>query len=606
MEPILFEYSTWILSYLIVFFFSYSFYDKEEYYLYSNNLENESDYFEKNAMPLLPKYLVPKNQHRKWFFVFLSGTSLLFFVLYIIFKRIEPENFSELNIPIYYKAFPQLLAAFVIAGIIPMLPDKLGLFVKHLRTFAHNQARIPEFAKSIYNHVLENGFSISDSNKKDTIDYISNHYEPNILSIADFNSKQSSPELFWAYCCYLRFFINSVSLGKYGEIYAINLQKKELACEGVISSFNNLYKEILELKKLNNIVYGKFVIFQLKSLFYKMSQLIICLVFCSEKDSTNVYKKINEIGIQISFSTFKYKVNYGKIIGSVLVSFFAIFLTAFLITPVISYIGIKTMDNNIDSIFAVNTAMAAVFIVFLPIFVVFLFKHIFTNKWPIRGQFTKRNLDPAIIMFIVSGGLGIAGFFFVDFIGALDFEPGWWRNRLQYTLLPATGGFIVARCIDRKPEIWRPFYAFLRAFSCGVTSMLAFFFMGGIAIIWSEGISSKTDVIDALTNIHAFKFYVIGACGFIAGSLMSLVSQISSSFKDKKEELYANIQLYIAPILRNQNFDPKDKKSIEKTISKCAYKFPKKLIEYLKQENFLDDELNLNENSFREIRTMLD
>jgi hypothetical protein len=225
-----------------------------------------------------------------------------------------------------------------------------------------------------------------------------------------------------------------------------------------------------------------------------------------------------------------------------------------------------------------------------------LIKWLFSDYWPVRGQFSSSRQPAFYVAFFMVGSLiGLFGLYFTSLMGFMDEH---WSNYQPYVLLSGAASTLMAWGIDRKPEVVELKEILLRALPLCLAGIIVFFSFGIIAKIWSEQVVARELSISELLLGDPYLFLLIGVIGAMVGATCSILADMCLRLRSEIDEIGLNISEYLLPAVGYSALDEMDKLAIENLIEVNHDKLPKKFINYLEEKGLILDN-KLTESGFK-------
>ena len=404
---IIIDIIAWSVGLGIIALFSWNFFNAGDYYLDSSSNSmpggREKLVF---TEPLLPIFATSRWRYRKWFLVFLTATTAVYIL--VAFALDKPlSNDSKLE---WYRAYNQVFAALLVSGLVNVLPKQLQFLdlLRWLRNVTHRRAKIPQRAQSIFRNIMNFELNISDNHRQKAIVFIGKDY----LDESDFEPaenpiNQNTIAKNWSKTCHLLSCIHSLSSDANSR-YAYNLSRTELVYDQAKSNFDVIKNDIKSYKSKKSNVSIESLTERTRLLLKQFSKLAVCLVFSSEIKEENIYRKLQGIGVNLR-KRIRYELN---------ISFIAISMLSFAFLSLVSVYSLalfKLTKSPMSSDQALLISLAAVLIICAPIMVTFFIKTMSPETWPVRGQFSLRQLTPVMTIFFIGIGMGFCGFYLTSF-----------------------------------------------------------------------------------------------------------------------------------------------------------------------------------------------
>ena len=593
MDPII-ESIAWLVGFLIIFIYSYNFFNAKRYYL-EDPEGDKGDYVIPSGftMPVYPKYLIDQWQYKLWFFSYF----LINFALYLVFSIALYANKSSIDLSslgnlqqLIYTTYPQLLGALIISGLLPNLPERLDL-QKWVRDYAQTRASIPEVARGYYNNIINKGLRIPEDGVRRTIKYHSDA----IVNDSDFKFRPQSPENKWAHICYLHFMIESYT-DVANSIYSRNLNKAELAYKNFKRNFKRVRNDLITN---NQRVFSPPVNLCIDRLFSQAAQIIVCLIFCSEPNDERAKLKFKELGLRLAPDTV-YNIRFDILFPLSVIIFLAVFVLPFFIVALLDTFGLE-LPPRITGEWSYRSAVAAVLIVYLPILITHVVKYWSPNKWPVRNFFDRLKLGPPCLMFIVGVLVGIGAFYFLEIIFSGMFENGVERN-LGFSSISGVTAVIAALHIDQKPKVWRPIRAFGRSLVWSFGTAILFAFGCAISLLWEQSLEIQAIFSRSFLLSNLFIIFLGAATGFVTGMVISLASEYALRIKEPHRAVDLTLAHYLIPAVRKK--DQQITANEMNNLIETTTNLPSRFIHYLIKNQILDNDRKITPTGYERIKRL--
>ena len=577
----------WIVGGIIVVTFSWNFFNQESYYLDRrddgiNSLNLTMNFLE----PVLPRYASSRTMYIGWFFAFLIFTLSLYILAAFFLSQpgtditntIEAAGDSG-TIPLLFMTYNQLLAAFLVTGMHNVVPRRFDI-LSQLRKIAHRQAKIPEEARGIYKRISSADLRLSEAQIINAIEYLGQDY----LSQADFDARPGTIERNWATACHLMSETRNLTQN-FATLYARNLHNPKLQYDLIVVNFETLKTEIKN-RRHNKSFDDQLLSDRVSQFLKQVTHMVVCLVFLSESSRNQIYTRWHEMGVLLRIRP-KFKINAPSMFTAMGVFSVIVTMTSFILGI---FTSAPAEGDEINITYATNTAIATLLIVCMPMMFPMIVKWLFTEYWPVRGQFS-RSRQPAfyVVFFMVGGLLGLFGLYLASFMGFMD-EP--WANYQPYVLLSGAAAALMAWAIDRKPEVVIYKDIIVRALPLCILGAFTFFALGVVAKLWSEQVAARELRLTELLLADPYLFLLISVIGAMVGATSSILADMCLRLRSEQEEVGLNISEYLLPVVGHFAFDEMDKPAIDKLIKLNINKLPNEFVNYLENKNiFLNSEL---------------
>ncbi len=553
--------------------------------------EEKSQGINVSVFPTYPRYMIPTRQYLLWYGVFLFF-NVLFFVL--LAKALEGNTgpSSEIKFPSYYLAYPSLLSALLISGLLPGLPAQVNI-LSMLRSATHRKAMIPDRSLQILTHMKNNRLYPTSKDKQNTIKKVGG----DCLDIQYFDQKVGSIELNWAYTCYLLYKISAWTF-ELNNDFAKHIGKRELEYERINKNFQILQEDMRHYRQNNGN--STLISRHTKDIFSQVAQLVICLVFRSVPVDDEADKKFVELGL-VMVPHIKQKMKIEFLFGSAVLFFAIVLLAAFSVGCLLHANGIY--GEKIDGSYAFNCAWAGLIVLFGPIVITYFVKAAWPEYWPFRGEFSNTHTAQIFIVAILGGIVGIGGFFLIK--GPLHFEDGWETSRLPYAILSALTGLFAGLSLDRKPRIWKLGSAGVRSLGWGVLQATLFLLATlSIIVVVKNAEANSTTGFLAFLEKEKLALIIIPLIGLVIGFMLFLSGQYSISVNEATDLLKINVAQYFIPVIETKNIMEGEVQRINELILERKAKFQRGFLDYMREENLLNDDNALVENALERIRNL--
>jgi len=583
-----------LVALVILIVFSWKYFNERQYFFKTEKVEgNKTEKKRSYVMPVYPQYMIPRSKYFLWYFIFflfvISFYLLIFYTLSfnedakrVIKGMIDPNIFSYL-----YMAYPSLLSAILISGLLPGLPKNFDV-LNLIRNFAHSRASIPNSAESYYNSIIDNGLVVTEENQNATINFVGKDY----LSASDFKQRKNSIEHNWALTCYLFYKIRTWTK-KPNTTYSKNRSKKPIAYDNFVENFESFKKEYKKGLPGSNEFYAEYLENHARQILNQVVQITVCLIFCSESNDEQARLKFKKLGVGVD-DILEYKIQFELLFIFLVFMFFLIFIISFGVDFLLGYSS--AAPEKISGTWGRNAAIIGTLLFGLPIIAVFTIKSSLKTIWPVRDQFSGRKNNMLMVSFLIGIVLGIISFFLINKLllpGILGSKTPW-----LYSILSGIAGAVAAYCIDRKPKEWKFLNYSLPALFCGlITSALFAITTCGIIVI-TENLTVQE--FPSLFDPTKYLFMIIlsSALGFMISFFLSLLCDFTTKINDKNDLLNLNLSRHLIPHVNVGQFKSKDslKKEIEKLITSDKHKLPKGYRPYLEENNLISHNGDVNEN----------
>jgi hypothetical protein len=577
----------WIIGGVIVVVFSWNFYNQESYYL--DNGDKGGDRLNSSIAflaPVLPRYASSRIVYIGWFVAFLAFT-LSIYLLAAIFLSQPTMDMEQILLDeivenaglmsILFVAYKQLLAAFIVTGMNNVVPRKFDILT-HLRKFAHSQAKIPEEARAVYKRISSADLRLTEDQKKMAIEFIGKDF----LAVQDFDARPGTIERNWGTICHL--LAETSRLTKdLGSLYSTNLHNPKLRYDSIMNNLETLKAEIRN-RRLHQEMEKDYLLVEVVSQFLKqVTHLVVCLVFLSEPSRKAVFTRWQKIGVSLRIRP-KFKVN-----GSAMFTAVTIFSTA--VAVVAFSLGVflrpSSQSDVIDVSYALNTAVGTLLVICVPMLIPMFIKWVFSDYWPVRGQFSNDRRTALYLFFFFVGSLaGVFGLYATSLFGFMNES---WPNYRPYVLLSGSASLLMAFCLDRHPKIMRQIEILKRAIPYLFIGTLMFLLLGIIAKVWSEQIAARELDLSALLAEEIYLFILLAAIGAMVGFVSSYLADHCLKIKSEREEIGLNLSEYFLPVIGFHDFHEMEKQNIDELIETNLAKLPKEFIRYLEEKGVLSN-----------------
>jgi hypothetical protein len=595
MDNQLIDLLAWAIGAIIVVTFSWNFYNQESYYL--DHSENSGDTTASSInflAPVLPRYASSRMVYFGWFVAFLIFTlSLYVLAAVFLFKPdlgIEQKYIDEISrqfglTTILLVAYKQLLAAFIVTGLNNVVPRRIDVLT-HLRRMAHRQAKIPEEARAVYKRISSADLRLSETQKQKAIDYIGTEY----LRVDDFAARPGAIERNWGIICHLLAETASLTRDLGGQ-YSTNLHNPKLQFDSIRENLETLKVEIQNRRKLQAAGNDQLLSERISQFLKQVTHMVVCLVFLSEPSRKDVFARWHKIGVSLRIRP-KFRINASSMFTTIISFSVGVALVAFILGMVL---GKPAKGDEVNADYAFNTAVGTFLVVCLPMLLPMVIKWLFSDYWPVRGQFTNERKPALYLFFFIAGALaGVFGLYVTSFLGFMNEE---WTHYRPYALLSGGAALLMAFCLDRHPKIIRQKDMLLRAVMSLLFGAVMFLVLGVIAKVWSEEIAARSLELSELLRSEKFLFFLLTAIGAMVGFICSYLADLCLKIKSEQEEIGLNLSEYFLPVVGFHEFEEMDKQQIDKLIQSNITQLPDDFVRYLEDKGVLSNE-KLTDNGY--------